>query len=160
MNIKRNIELDLINYVNIETGELLISEFNNKTIEVKEDTNLFSINKENYAVISTDAILRLQEILNPLQLGYLLKLLPLTKTELNVVYNHSVPHTNKSLMKYLNVSNKTFHEVIKKLTIAGVLYQLKGNINGAIRVIYIVNPFISSRRKTFDKQLLNIFKEF
>ena len=81
MTIKRNIELNLTNYVNVETGELLISEFNNKTIEVKEDTNLFSINKENYAVISTDAILRLQEILNPLQLGYLLKLLPLTKTE-------------------------------------------------------------------------------
>lgn len=159
-NVKKNIELDLTDYVNRNTGEFLISELKNKTIEVKENTDLFTIHKDNYAVISTDAIIKLQETLNPVQLGYFFKMIPLTKTEMNVVFNHSVPHTNKSLMNYLNITNRTFHLVIKKLTTAGVLYQLKGNINGAIRVIYIINPFISSRRKKFDKKLLTIFKDF
>lgn len=161
-DLKTPIKIDFTKYVNSETGEMLMSEIQGKGVSItaNEETTLFTIYREDYAVISTETILKLKNILPTNILGYLLQMIPLTRTDLNIIYNHSVPHTNESLQKYLNVSNMTFFNAIKKLTNAGVLYQMKGNINGAIRVIYIINPFISAKRKTFDKQLLNVFKSF
>jgi hypothetical protein len=164
--VKKNVNIDFAIYYNEETGESLASEMvsneNNIMVTIKEDTELVTLKTpENFAFINTDTILKIATLLNNADLGNLMKMLPLTKTEMNMLFNHSVPHSNKSLQKYLAIkSNKTFHDLIKRLMKVGVLYQIKGSINGAVRVVYIMNPHLSNRRKTFNHCLFDIFKDF
>lgn len=164
--VKKNVPLDFENYVNIETGETLVSELISATdkfmISVKEDTELFTMKQfENFAVINTDTLSKVAKLLNNADLGHLLKLFPLTKTELNMLYNNTIPHSNATLQKYLEIGSRAkFTELIKRLMKAGVLYQIKGNIRGSIRVVYIMNPYLSNRRKTFHLSLYDIFKDF
>lgn len=164
--VKKNVSIDFSIYYNEESGESLASEMlsseNNVMVTVKEDTELVTLKTpDNFAFINTDTILKIATLLNNADLGNLMKMLPLTKTEMNMLFNHSVPHSNKSLQKYLDIkSNKTFHDLIKRLIKVGVLYQVKGNINGAVRVVYIMNPHLSNRRKTFHNSLFEIFRDF
>lgn len=164
--VKKNLGLDFSIYYNEETGESLASEMlsneNHIMVTVKEDTELVTLKTpENFAFINTDTIVKIATLLNKADLGNLMLMLPLTKTEMNMIFNHSVPHSNKSLQKYLDIkSNKTFHDLIKRLIKIGILYQIKGNINGAVRVVYIMNPHLSNRRKTFHHSLFEIFRDF
>jgi hypothetical protein len=115
----------------------------------------------NFAFINTDTLIKLTALLNNADLANLVKMIPLTKTEMNMVYNHSVPHTNSTLQEYLEIgSSSKFTYLMKRLIKAGVVYQVKGSINGAIRVVYIINPHFSNRRKTFHNSLFSIFKDF
>lgn len=164
--VKRNLNIDFSKYFNVETGESLASEMasNEKgtMISVKENTELVMLEKPtDFAFINTETLAKVISLLNNADLGHVIKMIPLTKTEWNMLYNHSVPHTNNSLQSYLEIkSNKSFHELIKRLIKVGVLYQIKGNINGAVRVVYIMNPHLSNKRKTFHVKLLKIFKDF
>jgi len=163
-NVKRSIEIDFSEYYNAGTGENLIEKISGQgiTLSLKENTDLVTIKQpENFSFINLDTLVKLYEVLSNVELGYLFKLIPLTKTEYNIIFNHTIPHSNYTLQDYLKIkSNKTFHELIKKLVKEGILYQMKGNISGAIRVIYIMNPFLSNRRRTFNKDVTNIFKNF
>jgi len=163
--ITNSVKIDLDKFFNEETGETLASEIvgNNITVTMKkENTELFTLKQpENFSFINLDTLVKLYQVLSNVELGYLIKLVPLTKTEMNLIYNNTIPHSNETLQKYLEIkSNKTFHVIIKKLIKVGVLYQVKGNIQGAVRVTYILNPNVSNRRKTFDKSLISFFKEF
>jgi len=162
--VKKNVSIDFSLYVNEETGEILASELNGNAlmVSVKEDTELVTMKKpDSFAFINVSTLEKVIKLLNNADLGNLLKLFPLTKTEMNMIYNHTYPHTNYSLQKYLEIkSNKTFHEFIKRLIKAGVLYQVKGQINGAVRVVYILNPYLSNRRKTFHNSLFDLFSDF
>jgi hypothetical protein len=162
--VTKNSQIDFSLYVNTETGEMLASELIDSpiSVRVKEETELVTKSKsEGFVVIEVDALMKIQPLLTKAELGNLLLLSQLTKTEMNMLYNNSVPHSNSSLQHYLEIkSNKTFTELIKKLIKIGVLYQVKGNINGAVRVVYIMNPYFSSRRKTFNNALFNMFKKF
>lgn len=163
-SIKKSIEIDLSEYYNSETGENLIEQISGKgiSLSLKEDTDLVTLKQpDNFSFINLDTLIKLYDVLSNVELGYLFRLIPLTKTEFNIIFNHTIPHSNHTLQKYLKIkSNKTFHELIKKLVKEGVLYQMKGNISGAIRVIYVMNPFLSNRRKTFNKEVTTIFKNF
>jgi hypothetical protein len=162
--VNSNIQFDLDNFFNSETGESLASEIvgNNISVTIKKETDLITLKKpENFSMINLDTLNKLYKILSNSDLGYLLKMFPLTKTEMNLIYNNTIPHSNSTLQKYLEIkSNKTFHTLIKRLISAGVLYQIKGNIQGAVRVVYIMNPNVSNRRKTFHNSLVNLFKDF
>jgi hypothetical protein len=162
--VTNNIKIDLDSFYNSETGESLVSEIigNKTSVTFKKETDLITLKKpENFSMINLDTLNKLYQILSNSDLGYLLKMFPLTKTEMNLIYNNTIPHSNYTLQKYLDIkSNKTFHTLIKKLISVGVLYQIKGNIQGAVRVVYILNPNVSNRRKTFHNSLIDLFKDF
>ena len=162
--VTNNVKIDLDNFFNSETGESLASEIvgTKTTVTFRKETDLITLKKtENLSMINLDTLAKLYQILSNSDLGYLLKMFPLTKTEMNLICNNTIPHSNYTLQKYLEIkSNKTFHTLIKKLIGVGVLYQMKGNIQGAVRVVYIMNPNVSNRRKTFHKSLLELFKDF
>lgn len=165
-NVKKNVEVDFSLYYNENTGESLASELVNSEngimVSVKEDTELVTMKTpDNFAFINTDTLSKVIKLLNNADLGNLFKMIPLTKTEMNMVFNHSVPHTNTTLQKYLEIGSRAkFSDLMKRLIKIGVLYQVKGNINGAIRVVYIMNPYLSNRRKTFHNSLFELFKDF
>lgn len=163
--IMRNVEIDFSKYYNEETGESLAQELignKKKMIEIREETDLVTLGMpKNFAVIDVDTLQKLFSILSNADLAQVLKIIPLTKTEMNMLFNHSVPHTNFTLQKYLDFSSRAkFTEMIRRLIKAGVLYELKGHINGAVRKVYILNPYLSNRRKTFHNSLFDLFKDF
>ncbi len=162
--ITTNVKLDVANYWNEETGENLFTEIteNGYSVSVKKESDLFTLDKpKNFCFINIDTLIKLYNVLTNSELGYLFKLIPLTKTEWNMIYNNTIPHSNHTLQDYLEIkSNSTFHALIKKLIRVGVLYQVKGNILGAVRLTYILNPNVSNRRKTFHISLIGYFKRF
>jgi hypothetical protein len=162
--VTNSVKIDLDNFFNSETGESLASEIvgTKTSVTFKKETDLITLKKpDNFSMINLDTLAKLYQILSNSDLGYLLKMFPLTKTEMNLICNNTIPHSNYTLQKYLEIkSNKTFHTLIKKLIAVGVLYQMKGNIQGAVRVVYIMNPNVSNRRKTFDKSIVDLFKDF
>lgn len=157
---KSNINLE--NYVNIQTGETLVSEMSNTktTLTASTQTGHVLISSDDYAVMNSEAVEYLMEVLNRSEMGSLTIMTTDLKTPLNLVYNNNVPHTNETLQQRLGISSReTFTKLIRKLMKLGILYQIKGNIMGDVRVIYMLNPFIARKRKTFDDKVFNIFKE-
>ena len=153
--IKENV-VDLSDYVHPETGEILEDGVYSKT----EKTDLIEISYNDYSIVSTDAVKLLSKIINDQDLGRIMKMSATTKTELNVLYNHTMPHSNVSLQSYLEVKSKsTFHIFLNKMIKIGVLYKMKGNIHGAVRVIYMMNPHITRKRRTFDSEINTIFRD-
>ena len=159
--IKSNKKINLDEYVNVKTGEQLLSKFNGSTIFISDKTEVVSVSSDNYVVFDTKVMIHLIDYFNRSELGSIYLLSSDLKTELNLIYNHNVPHTNESLMKKLNItSSSTFNLLMKKLMKHGVIHQLKGKVLNQSRMIYMMNPFLARKRKTIHKDVVEIFNEF
>ena len=160
--IKKDTQVDLSQYVNKETGEFMLDEISkNSDIIIKstEDSGMVSVSYNDYAVLDTEAFLILAKVLNNSEFANVVKMAITTKTQLNILYNNNIPHSNHTLQEYLEIKSKsTFFELIKKLMEIGVIYQIKGRIHGEVRVIYMLNPLISKKRNTFDSKVIKIFE--
>lgn len=159
VNSKKKINLD--EYVNINTGENLLSKFKGGTIFISDETEGVSISSNNYVILEVEMMKKLTDIFNRSELGSIMIMSLDLKTEFNLIYNNNVPHTNETLMKKLDISSaSTFSLLIKKLITHGVICQVKGNIMGKSRVIYMMNPFIARKRKIVHKDLITTFEKF
>lgn len=160
--VKENVVLDVSAYHNEETGELLSSELKGTVVTVTKKTTGVMIDYDDYATISTEAMLQLANVLNNSDLGNTLKMSLCAQTPLSLLYNNNNQlHSNKSLQEYLEIKSEAkYFDLIKRLIKAGVLYQIKGLIYGEVRKIYMINPFISKKRKVFDEQVIKVFKSF
>ena len=160
---KKKVNLDLSKYVNTATGELLTSELrkDKMVVTVTEEGNYVVITSDDYVVLDCKTVNYLSEILSRTEMNNVLMMTTDLKTPLNIVYNGPQPHSNESLHKFLGYSSKsTFIKLLQKLMKAGVIYQIKGNIAGEVRVIYMMNPFLARKRKTIDKEVFNVFNPF
>lgn len=155
--------IDVSVYHNEETGELLSSELGKGvTMTVNEKTSNVTISYEDYATISTQAMFTLMDVLNNSDLANTLKMALCAKGPLSLLYNENNQlHSNETLKKYLAISSESsYFALIKKLIEVGVLYQVKGLIYGKVRKIYMINPFLSKKRKVFDEQVIEVFQSF
>ena len=160
---KKKVNLDLSKYVNTATGELLTSELrkDKMVVTVTEEGNYVVITSDDYVVLDCKTVNYLSEILSRTEMNNVLMMTTDLKTPLNIVYNGPQPHSNESLQKFLGYSSKsTFIKLLQKLMKVGVIYQIKGNIAGEVRVIYMMNPFLARKRKTIDKEVFNVFNPF
>jgi len=160
--VRQKKKIDVSQYVNTETGEYLESELKGKgsVTTVTSDEKYVTISSDDYTIIDADALRYLQSLLNRSELGSLSIIASDLKTPINLVFNNNVPHTNESLQKALNInSNSTFNILIRKLMKIGVLYQIKGNIMGSVKVIYMMNPLLARKRSKLDSQVFDIFKK-
>jgi len=160
--IKKASSFDLTNYVNTETGETLLENLPKElTVSCSEKTGLVAIHSTDYAVIETTAMMALLKVINNSDLANVLKMSVITKTPMNIVFNENIPHTNETLQKYLEIKSESmFMKLIKRLIKEGILYQIKGKIYGEVRVCYMLNPFLSRKRKTFDEKVFEVFDKF
>jgi len=161
--VKKSTTIDVGEYVNMTTGETLVSEVtgSNLTLTAKSDTNSVVISNEDYYVVDAKVLDYLSSILNRSELGSLSIMSTDLKTPLNIIYNNNVPHTNETLQQKLGMDSPSgFSKLIKKLMKVGILYQIKGNIMGQIRVIYMMNPFVVRKRKVIDATVLELFPNF
>jgi hypothetical protein len=155
--------IDVSMYHNEETGELLSSELGKgTTIVVNQKTSNVTIDYDNYATISTQAMFTLMEVLNNSDLANTLKMSLCAKGPLSLLYNENNQlHSNETLQKFLDISSKSsYFALINKLIKVGVLYQVKGLIYGEVRKIYMINPFLSKKRKVFDEKVIEVFQSF
>jgi predicted transcriptional regulator len=160
--VRQKKKIDVSQYVNTETGEYLESELKGKgsVTTITDNEKYVTISSDDYTIIDADALRYLQSLLNRSELGSLSIIASDLKTPINLVFNNNVPHTNESLQKALNInSNSTFNILIRKLMKIGVLYQIKGNIMGSVKVIYMMNPLLARKRARLDSQVFNIFKK-
>ena len=154
-------KLDLSPFVNINDGTFLSSELEDAKVEITEESNTVVMTSDNYTIIDVHAMNFLRQYLNRSELGAIGIISSDLKTSYNIVYNNTIPHTNETLQEVLGIaSNSTFNLLIKKLMKLSVLYQIKGNIMGRMRVIYMMNPFLARKRKLINENVVNIFSEF
>jgi hypothetical protein len=160
---KKQVAIDLTKYVNEETGELLTSELqrDKMVVTVTKEGDYVVITSDDYVVLDCKTVNYLSDILSRTEMNNILMMATDLKTPLNIVYNGPQPHSNESLQIFLGYSSKsTFIKLLQKLIKAGVIYQIKGNIRGEVRVIYMMNPFLARKRKTIDKEVFEVFKPF
>jgi len=160
---KRVLNFDVDKYVNVETGEVLSSELKNirPSVTVTEKGDYMIMSSDDFIILDSKTAEYLAEELSRAEFANMLKMATDLKTPLNLVYNGPRPHTNETLQNFLGYASESmFSKLIKKLMKVGVLYQIKGNIMGEVRVIYMLNPFIARKRKTVDTKLFEVFKPF
>ncbi len=154
-------KLDLDTYVDELSGEVKLLAEIPEGVRVTQESGMVIVESDDYAVLETDAMLALMKVLNNSDLCNVLKMSVATKTALNIVFNNNVPHTNDTLQKYLEIGSQSkFISLIKRLISAGVLYQIKGRIYGEVRVCYMLNPFLSRKRKVFEEKVFDVFEKF
>lgn len=161
--LKRSVDFDVEKYVNTETGELLSSELGvaRPSLTVTEKGDYMIMGSDDYIVLDSATVRYLTQVLSRTEFASMLQMATDLKTPLNLVYNGPRPHTNETLQTFLGYASKAmFLNLIRKLMKVGVLYQIKGNIMGELRVIYMLNPFIARKRKTIDTQVFEVFKPF
>ena len=159
--IQKNAPVELDSYINEETGEVKVMADIPAGSVVKTDSGFSMITSNNYAVLESDALLELMKVLNNSDLANVVKMSVVTKTPLNIIFNNTIPHTNETLQKYLEISSQSmFMKLIKRLVNVGVLYQIKGRIYGEVRVCYMLNPFLSRKRKVFENKVFDVFEKF
>jgi len=163
--IMRKSKIKLGEFVNKETGEMLLDEVAgaNKVLSVKEDTGLVKIDRPDgsYGTFSAESIQVLMGVLNKSDLGSVLSIAVDIKTPLNVVYNNNIPHSHETLQRYLGIKSESMYmKLISRLVKAGVVYKLEGLIQGEVRKIILINPFLFAKRATFDKKVIEVFATF
>lgn len=162
VKVKAKKSIDLDKYVNTETGEYLSDEvsLNNGMItQYTEDGKYVIIKSDSFTIIDADAMEYLSNVLNKSEVGSMMIMANDLKTPFNLVFNNNRPHTNDTLQEAIGFKSKSmFIKFIRKLMKIGVLYQVKGNIFGEVRVIYMMNPLVARKRSKLDSQVFEIFK--
>lgn len=161
--ITKNVDFDLENYVNAETGELLSSVLNKDklTVKVTEKGDYVVMSSDDYVVLDSATVKFLATELSRAEMSNVIMMTTDLKTPLNLVYNGPQPHSNESLQTFLGYSSQAmFLKLLKKLMNLGVLYQIKGRILGEVRVVYMLNPFIARKRRTIDANVFKVFQPF
>lgn len=154
--------VELNEYIDPETGEVLERKDKQAAVLREKRTDLITIESDHFVVVDVEVIKVLMKVLNDADLAKVLKMGLTTTTPLNILTNtNNHFHTNSTLQDYLSIKSESmFMKLMRRLMKAGILYQLKGNVNGHVRVIYMMNPLLSRKRKTFDPELKKIFRSF
>jgi PHD/YefM family antitoxin component YafN of YafNO toxin-antitoxin module len=164
--VKEKVNINVDDYVNTSTGEPLTDELKNDKsllIVTKENDKYIIISSDDYCILDSQVMLYLGTILKKAELASIILMAQDTRTPINLVYNSSenMPHTNETLQQFLGYGSKAmFINLIRSLMKIGVLYQIKGKIHGEVRVIYMLNPFISRKRKQVDAKLAEVFENY
>jgi hypothetical protein len=159
--VNKSVSIDYTKYVNAETGELLSSELEGGKMKITmtEEGKMIIMSSDNFIILDANTVKYLDQVLSTSEMGHIMKMTVDLKTPLNLIYNGAYPHSNKSLQDLLGyTSESTFLKLIKKLMNLGILYQIKGNISGSVRVVYMLNPFLARKRKSLDKEVFEVFR--
>jgi hypothetical protein len=163
VRVKTKKSIDLAKYVNTETGEYLAEEVSlNKGMitQYTEDGKYVIIKSDSFTIIDADAMEYLSKVLNKSEVGSMMVMANDLKTPFNLIFNHNRPHTHDTLQEAIGFKSKSmFIKFMGKLMKLGVLYQVKGNIMGEVRVIYMMNPLVARKRSKLDSQVFDIFKK-
>jgi hypothetical protein len=157
--VTKRTPIDLSVYYNMETGEVLAEEVKTKTsITIVQETDQRRIYSKDYSMVESAAILSLKDKIPINTIGIIVLLSITTKTESNILYNNNTPHTNKTLQEYLNFKSESqYFKTIKQLISLNILHTKKYQVQGKIRTIYMMNPYVCRKRAKLNDEIFNIF---
>ncbi len=148
-------------YVNKDTGEMLNSQIKDKVhITLKQDTNQFIINSDEYVVFDADAIYYLSAYLSSTDRGRIMSIANMVKGDCSVICNgNNHPHTTESLSKVLDLSTSKFYSFVNKMKNRNILAYCICSPSGYTQKIYMLNPYIARKRKSINCELRHFFRD-
>lgn len=157
--LKENI--DLTNYVNVETGQLLSDEMSKGTIvQTLKETNQFIINDNEFVVFSSEAIAYLNRVLSNVEVRRIFTISDMLKTDCCIVsQRNNHPHTPETLSLTLGMDMNKFYEFVRKMVKKNVLAYAVCAPSGYVQKIYMLNPYIARKRKTINCELKHLFRD-
>ena len=157
--VKLNKVVDLENFTNSSTGETLLSELQNAIIEVKEDSGQVVIDYDEYVTIDSKAIKYCWEHLSIEEFGRLNIITDSTYTSYNIICStNKTPYNENTLPPFLKLSKDRCIKFIRKLKKLGIIYTLNGLFMGKVQTVYMLNPYLSKKRKTTNSEMLIYFQ--
>lgn len=152
--LKELTRVNVDNYINQETGECLEG-----SIVVETNSKYVLIDSEEYIVIDSEAHKYLRTYLNSKELSTFFELIDMIKTPFNIIsQRNNKPHDFNTLQLELKQKKSIFYQTMSGLHKAGIIWYLVGYVDSIKVKRIIVNPHIARKRKKFDAQLLQIFK--
>lgn len=148
-------------YVNVNTGETLASEVNdNISITIKEGTNQFVINSDNYVTFTKEAIEYLYRELSSTDIGKITTISNMLKTDCSIIcQENNHPHTPETLSIKLDMNLNKWYEFVRKMVKKNILAYCTCAPSGYIQKIYMLNPYIARKRTTFNCELSTFFRD-
>ena len=159
--VNKLIEKDLSNYVNIETGETLLSELacNNEKVKITKESDTITITSDEYVVIDSKVMEYIKTILSATDFKRLLCMANMLKTEFNIVFNYNIPHTPDTLSEELELTIDDLTRLIKRLQQKGIVAYCESYKSGYKQKLYMLNPTFARKHKTFNEEMLHIFED-
>lgn len=153
--------VNLKDYVNVETGETLESEFGTVTSFNTKDEDFVIIDGENFVIVEKGALAYLESVLSKRELDYVRAMTTLVRGEYNVLCNHSQePLTRKTMQEELEVAKTTFVNLMSKLHKEGVIAYLDTYISRNKKVKYVVlNPTLARNSKRIHRDTARLFRD-
>lgn len=147
-------------YVNKETGELLSSERPGVSVLLRQDTGQFVMNTKEYVTFSSEAMEYLAKELSTTDIGKIHIISNMVKGDCSIIsQNNNLPHTPNTLCYVLDMDISRFYEFIRKLVRKNILAYAVCAPSGYLERIYMLNPYIARKRKTFNKGMMMLFRD-
>ena len=148
-------------YVNTETGELLSSECKDKiSITLKENTNQFIINSDEFVTFDSEAMRYLSANIMSADLNRIFDMANMLKTDCSILtQNNNHPHDTDTLSATLNLSLNKFYEFVRRLVKRNILCYATCAPSGYVQKIYMLNPYIARKRTTFSCEMSKFFRD-
>jgi hypothetical protein len=153
-------KIDPNQYVNIETGESLYDEKGDVSSVNILSKNLVLMDYKEYVMIDSAAMKYINTNFTNVEANRILQMADMVNDCYNALYhNKSFLQNNITLMEDLKYSRNKFDAFMKKLYKQGVIWYLKGYINGVEVTRILLNPHIARKRKTISVETLAVFNE-
>ncbi len=148
-------------YVHRDTGENMAEKVDETTsISLKEDTGQFIVNSNEYIVFDAGAMQYVQNALAKSDVSRVFTMTTMLKTEYSVLYQgNNRPHNANTLSVDLNMSQDKFYKMVRRLVSKNILAYVVCAPSGYTQKLYMLNPYIARRRKSFDNELKEFFRD-
>lgn len=140
--------------VDNETGERL-------DIPIIEtvDTGLITFTTENFMTVDGDAWEYILTLVNEVDACRVIRMGNMLKTEHNIVFNHTKPHTKETLSNFLGIDERSFRRLVNRLVKNNIMAHCICPPSGYTQKVYMINPTLVKKRKTFDKSTMVFFND-
>ena len=150
---------DASKFVDSETGETLESVLGKGHLENVSVTDLFTLSYEDYRIINDKRLDDVKGSVSRSDYVRFLDMSKMVKTIFNVLYNSTIPHDLESLSRALDLPKDEVTRLVNRLVKKGFMAYTVCAPSGFVQKLYMLNPSIIRKRKTFHKELLIFFKD-
>jgi hypothetical protein len=128
---------------------------------IVKNTEQVIIDYKEFIVVNSEVIAFLADVLNPAELGKVLKLSNTIKTNWNILHNKKTnkPFDDIGLSEEMQYTRNKFYDFMNKMYKLSVVYKLKGYWGGVLKTVYILNPHLAKSTKSSNKEILMEFED-
>ncbi len=154
-----NINFDSNDYVHRQSGEGLPEGTTVKLTQISDESLYRS---KNFLVLDTDALKAIKSNLSYSDFGALIRMCENVSWIFNILMtsDKTIPHTNSSIAKELNISSEGARKILKKLVSKNILEYCICFPSGFKKKVYILNPSLMRRGNKLNNSVSIKFRDF